>query len=654
MWHRRPFRIGWLVVALVLPTIVGPHTVPAAVAPEDVLPPGNQMARPAETGEVNPHSYVQGYPAVADGPSGRANELASGVMRAGTEQSRFDALVEVMRALNVGVYTPDASPVIRGAERGVGDFYVYDVELRMMAHSLGRHDLYDAEAIATMLSQMLVPGDDTPIAPETLRQVLLAGTASARQSPDDPLSLVPLIVRQLGLGHERRYDLFQEVPLTRLRFDALQTFLVLIDATLPIVAEHGPIPTAASNLAALSGGILAAVQVDGHPCATIDAQVMKEAWPVGKFWLFLAPKVPPAIRLATVVIDGIHGVMLAYSVRVEATSPVSQVTHYGPAGHHADAGRELQFSVHVEMLDDLPENVIQCAWIAGLEVPQKGPIAGVTIGWALLGATTARGDLERHGRIDCPDVGCKKTGADGTATLRFRPKEETYRDEGALHTDSGWFKAFALYQSRHKNYVGTVNQFLTPKLVTFWWDVGYHEIETWVVRLRLDYDITVTSRPGQAPYRGAVSGSETYEVRFLDAVLTPPWYASTEADFTASGSGAVMSSDGSGTCEQTFRGDWSGPVHLDDDGARNRFERIAKIRLGAGLVGPPQELFAPANVWCSSVAPHGADFWINLETSGPQVFDVSDDACASSRNVLLRNCVGEAVWTVTVFPPGDG
>ena len=79
-------------------------------------------------------------------------------------------------------------------------------------------------------------------------------------SPDEASSLLPLLVRELGLRHETPYDLADELDVNEANFDGLQVALILVGLTLPVIADEAPLDTPASTLVADSDGILTANQ----------------------------------------------------------------------------------------------------------------------------------------------------------------------------------------------------------------------------------------------------------------------------------------------------------------------------------------------------------------------------------------------------------
>jgi hypothetical protein len=452
----------------------GPTPAPpvqSAASSTPVQPPGTLSPTLPAAATALPPSPAGATALPEESPWANANAaelartLAARIADAQSDPARQAALLQVMRALNIGVYTADGVAVLRGAERGPHDFYLYDFELGMMAASLSRQDAWSIADVTATLNEMGFRSDDKPLAAEQFTSVLLVTAREANQTPADRLSLPLLLVRELGLRQPTAYDLLKEPKPDALSFNALQQFLITIDIELPIVRE-ATIASGPSQLAAQSNGILQLKPVSqSSVCDSMVGTVVKEGWGAGKFALGLYGvlknlKVP----LALVIIDGFHGAMLAYSVKVQEL-PEPRATHYG----HEAPGEEFRFRVSVAMLDQLEEIVIKCGWLLGVEFPKKGGIPGVRMLWF-------NGGLDDHGTVIC-EANCKQTGPDGIATLVFQPKHELpFYGYGPQKTRVGSVSVLALYQSRHKNYLGTVNQFITPKYAgPMLWAVAYHD-----------------------------------------------------------------------------------------------------------------------------------------------------------------------------------
>jgi hypothetical protein len=186
-----------------------------------------------------------------------------------------------------------------------------------------------------------------------------------------------------------------------------------------------------------------------------------------------------SVNLGFTVLSAIHGIILAYGIKIDAVSPLRQTTHYGPPGHFsADDGKQMTFTAQVTMQDDLGKNVVLCLGSAGFTVPAKGPIPGVGVSWQTDGP-----DLSDYGTLGYAPaengaltLGDQTTGADGQVTATYTPKNEIVPGVGTVETATGGVEARALWGTAFENLLGTINQVVTPKLSPeLFWTVTYHK-----------------------------------------------------------------------------------------------------------------------------------------------------------------------------------
>jgi hypothetical protein len=473
-------------------------------------PPGWQV----EAGNVGQHYHAwrYGQQNVADGPSALANELARTVMTAASDEARYQALLEVMGHLNIGVYTGNGQLVLQGAERGVGDFYLYDIELRMMAGSVGRRATQTVEDLAAQLTAILIPEGGPPIAPASLHQALLAGADLAAQSHGEPSSLAPLLVRQLGLYHAQPYDLFGDAPQQQIRLDSLQTFLILADFLVPAIAEHGPV-SATSTLLADSHGILKPAAIS-DPC---DPVLLfgrgKGDWQIrAHYKKFMSPVTDEIGTRISYYIDGIHSTTFAFSITIESLNTAEYATHYGPPGHTEHAGKRLDFRIFIFMLDTLPEELVNCGWLADIAFPEAGPIEDAWILWNGVEA------LHQHGQVICAPS-CDRTNVDGVGGFYFQPRDEILPGVGEERRAEGTIRAQSLvfFWPRTE---GRGFQARVPA-INFPWVVQYHEPPGHRVTLTADYAYSMIYRNNYGTVGGErhYSGTVTYEFMLTEADL---------------------------------------------------------------------------------------------------------------------------------------
>ncbi|HEX5164448.1 MAG TPA: hypothetical protein VFV93_03550 [Thermomicrobiales bacterium] len=487
--------------------------------------PGNPEGWQVEAGNVGQHYYRWRYPEAPAGPNAQANELAGKVAQAGSDDERYNALLDVMDALHVGVYTGQGEMVLGGAERGAADFYLYDIELRMLAGALGRGQTYGVIDLATQLTEMGILPEGETLDPDLLRQAILNAAGSAQQTPDDFSGLAILLARQLGLYQLQPYDLFEDVALDDIRLDALSYFLLLADTSLPFIQDQLPAEGLHSDLIAQTNGVLKPAKASSpcDPSELFKGDAFKDSYGWTKTFAELLKLIPEAVSEVTGFLDAIHGAILAFSINVTELDQRLE-THYGPAGHASEAGQPITFRIKVEMLDKLPQALIDCGWIAGTDFPDVGPIKGVSVLWDWEG-------LNQYGTLDCgptcPTAGSNglaidATGDDGIAKLVFQPKDEPNPGKGMTIEETGVVTGVALYQSKFTNLLGSYAQFATPKSGATRWFVSHHEEPALKITMTLDYDIVQRLFDDTYVGTGTGTGTAVITIEHPDQAMTDP------------------------------------------------------------------------------------------------------------------------------------
>ncbi|HYI16413.1 MAG TPA: hypothetical protein VEX37_13540, partial [Thermomicrobiales bacterium] len=354
-------------------------------------------------------------------------------------------------------------------------------------------------------------------------------------------------------------------------------------------------------------------------------------------------------KIAAVVIDGIHGSLLAFSVLVYSLDQTLE-THYG----HEMAGEALNFRVKVEMVDELPENVVKCGWLLGVEFPKKGPIKDVAMVWE-------QAQLGQHGTVICTET-CIKTAPDGIATLIFQPKSETTPGRGWVVEEKGIVTGYAMYQSRHKNVLGSINQIITPKSGATTWTVAHHQIPGYDVTLTVEYDVHLHDYPTPPMYKHdhdyTASGKVTYKLFVPDGSIVPP-YEETPVSWTqgASGSGqeaiiTIGNGDGGDyQCSDAFSGQWMSYAQIEDDGAKSRGERMRYIRFRPETPGDANYSgnCDDGHLWFDSYTNADTYPWIDLQATGTTTNEYSPCPVNHSSDIT---CDGNIEWTIKVERSG--
>jgi hypothetical protein len=414
-----------------------------------------------------------------------AKALAARVVAARTPAARYRALLGVMRALNLGVYTAKGKTALRG---GRSAFHVYKFELKGLARVLPRDRTWTVAELARDLDAVGVRPGGKPLSGERLYAVLSGGVRAALRRPRGRFAVVPLLVRQLGLFRRPAQDLARPAAPGTARLDELQRFLVLADAAEAAAVERR---RQARFLAAAGRGAAPLAEAKGAgsrgqpesatgPCsAGVDVKAVIK---IGKWLVPLVKGLPNIVRAATALLDIGHASTMAVMIDIQPTrSGQVSDTHYGPAGNHPGftephyPGQPLVFQVGVQSLivneTKTDKLLLECWELAGLKLPTEGPVAGVPVNWNDL----RLGDydkLRKHGTIVREDP---VTGPDGLAILVFQPKEEKVPGFGERKTDIGVLQPTFKILTPFGSLLGNLPELLTPPFLTLPWTVEYHK-----------------------------------------------------------------------------------------------------------------------------------------------------------------------------------
>ena len=394
--------------------------------------------------------------------------LARRVSSAHTAPARYKALLAVMRAFRIGVYTTAGHTVARGAERGPKDFYTYDVELRALASGLEQKRTWSLADLAGELSHAGLGVGGQPVTAEQLKTAIVKGTRAAKSSPRNVYSLAPLLVRDLGLRHS--YDTASDFSVDSMRLDALQRAVLIADVV--VAAERSQ----------ASGALLGASPAKAKcPLEEITQGPHRAGWKIGK-WLVEKYGIKTVKGITKHLLELLHAALLAQAIDFhEVKQGEVTDTHYGPAANHPGytephyPGRQLVYTVEVDMSAHLAEkepDAIACGALVGLKFPPPGPVKGVPIVWRTLLTSQGYDQLLEHGTITSQD----ETGSDGRATLRFTPSDEAVPGFGTLHTAEGVLQPGANVIGAFGNGPADLVEDALPIFTTLTaWSVEYHK-----------------------------------------------------------------------------------------------------------------------------------------------------------------------------------
>jgi hypothetical protein len=415
----------------------------------------------------------------------QADALVKKLTAAGSRAAREKALLKLFGALHIGVYASrTGQPIVRGRETNKDDYYVYDYELTLLVGALDRKEMRSLADVAQVLTNMGMKPKGQPVDPDMLRRALVALVQGALHHTSDGTDILPLLIRDLGLHHSPSYDLATDVPLDKVQLDALQVELLLAGLLGPEI--HRIANTKAAH-ATFRPHDLSACKLINIATSPFNPNTWLDLFGVHMHYvgdaaiagqvsdfvqaLTTAEHAVGAVNLAYTALSGLHGMLLAYSIKIESLPDLHPITHYGPAGtgHEADAGKPIVFRARVTMQDDLGDKVVACLNSAGFTVPKKGPVENVPIDWHINDE-----DLDSLGTITYQPAN-QKTGPDGIASMIFTPNGEAIPGFGEFVSKTGGAEPRALWGMAFENLLGTVNEVITPKLgEEYRWTVSLH------------------------------------------------------------------------------------------------------------------------------------------------------------------------------------
>jgi hypothetical protein len=398
-------------------------------------------------------------PQSTGGYATQAKNLATRVYAADTAQKRYQAVLAVMRALKVGVYTGDGGQIVAGNEAGPNDFYLYQFEVKAIANALGRRSLTSVEQVAKELSKLT---ENEKISAVQLAGAMKDGAVEARTSPTQYDSLVALLARELGLKHKWSYDLAKGIAPKTPALDPLQAFLARADVTTTLGREARQSATTLRS----SG-----------PCNPDGFKGDAGKWVAfGKWVANKIPAVSNAVSIYDDAIDLSHAATLMDGIKATVKPADSKLKAAVGSPHRDPTG--FSVTIRLEMkLDKRTREIIKCGQMAGMNIPKDGPLKKIPVKWFRPQFTLSKISLDDWGKVVCKDDGCRQTNRDGQATFRFTagryskalcPKKDSC---GLISTANGGLTAVPEYLSAFGNVPGQLVQYLVPKGLAKTWAV---------------------------------------------------------------------------------------------------------------------------------------------------------------------------------------
>jgi hypothetical protein len=433
------------------------------------------------------------FPQQPDAATSRATlakKLVAQLVHASSEAARTQALINIMSALNLGVYKGNGEAIIRGAERGPHDFYLYDFEVSGMQAALQRKQMWSVQDLSSELTAMGFHPPSKALDPQALNEGLASAVRWGMEHAGDPHSTSLLIIRDLGETHQYPYDLTKTPSLSAVNLDALQFFLIAANLLIPLAPpdKQTDVPQKIVAFASNRVGLQSQLLADAGPCdfggdSRAFVQFLKVIASI------IGGTVGNGAKFIIPVEDALHALLVGLNITAEYTGEQPAQTHWGPdvSGHFSSLhrpGTPIRLSILVfNHMPWQPED-IACGALLGYKLPKFGGMPDVPVNWSFtFGPEEDNGlpvpseekgyeDLLTQGTVTRADP---KTDRNGFAELDFTPKDEAIPEFGKLTTTDGTLQPAVFILSNLGNIMAWPTQLLMPRTVTISWRVERHK-----------------------------------------------------------------------------------------------------------------------------------------------------------------------------------
>ena len=342
-------------------------------------------ARLAEPVRLNP--YLE-HPLKGAQAYGLANRL----MDAKSSEEAYGILLEVFNAIGLGVYSPAGKQILAGAEQSERDYFLYDFQTRILA-ATQMHPSYIAFAdFSHVLGGTILELDDPNELEGLLSQAVVRRYRQSASSPKDPASFIMLFMDGLARRQPIPYSLGDldsrsgEHPV-----NPVQSILLVMEFFLgqPPAAVPAPATDTAQSSAiawlAKPLMLISAAHAQGGPCEFIQGEKDRQHYGLGIAAINeLAEEIPGRIeKIAKVVdkvtagIEAIGDLLMLYGLDIHV-KPQPYAIHLR---HDAPVDAKIVATVTFDP-QIVSDEVLKCGWMAGKQMPTKGPLADVEASWA--------------------------------------------------------------------------------------------------------------------------------------------------------------------------------------------------------------------------------------------------------------------------------
>ena len=287
------------------------------------------------------------------------------------------AVTELITRAGIAIVSADNGALLNDPVKPtLVDAYVYDAEIPDLAKSLHANEAWTLDQIAGFVSAIAgtAGGPEIPAAELQAAATQWVAEGSAGLSP----SFGALAFRALGTNRAAPPDASGPVDPKSLRLDPIQ-FLLFGSA---LLSRSGTLTRETATLPRPGSIVLAAA---GDGCETLKKQIDKDPTGLGSkglkdtFKKLAGKGIAAASKAFDLIADGLAAGLLLAGVRLTVTDDMNHALHY----RHKDTFDPHEFIATATFDSTFPTKVIHCLGLAGVKLPDNGPMQGWVIRWVL-------------------------------------------------------------------------------------------------------------------------------------------------------------------------------------------------------------------------------------------------------------------------------
>ncbi|MBZ5528497.1 MAG: hypothetical protein LAN71_11430 [Acidobacteriia bacterium] len=315
-----------------------------------------------------------------------ANQLANAHGEEGTAR----LLLDVFRAIHLGVYKPNGEKILAGSEHSDKDFFLYDFQWKILAHAYHNHNIVSFSDQSMVFGKALLDMKDPAKLDPILAESVYRRYHEALEKPDDPMSFLILLVDGLARHQIRPYSLdeIKTKPHDQIYLDPIQTWLLTLDFL--IGPQQKSAAHASRGFFSLPWPQLTSVYASGG-CEDIVGDDTKEAWGRGtdiagdvaekageELEKHALEKAGAVAGKTLGVVQAAGDLLFLYGVNIKVTPQPSHIHLLNPEMPNFLAGIEATVTFDSQ---GVPDEVLKCGWLAGKKMPLNGPVKNVELWW---------------------------------------------------------------------------------------------------------------------------------------------------------------------------------------------------------------------------------------------------------------------------------